>query len=302
MGLQQQYISSIIQEAIREDYPWLNNINDFGGEIAISGDNASAIMFLPQAGADPGYVLNPNQFPLSISTRTDTVKQIDLDLLTTLPIRVGLEETKFITYDKVASVLMGHRMVLMEQRAKRILYRIAPAASTLSTSGTTGTTNGPTNATNKKITTKTDVANLAKAMDMDNMPEAGRFLMLPPTMYYELFTDSDLVRSDGLGTAILPSGVLRQLMGFNIMKQVTTPVYDSSGVLLPYGQAPIGTDNLAAIAWQSAYVGKAESPVVVLEDLKKPEYLGGIYNAHLWFGAGRYRSDNKGIYALRQTA
>jgi hypothetical protein len=133
------------------------------------------------------------------------------------------------------------------------------------------------------------------------VPSDGRYLLMNTDLYYQLFTISDLIRSDSYGKPILGNGVVNQLFGFNIIVKPTLPVYNSSYAVKAVGSSGASGDNLACIAWQENYVARAMGNIKVFLDEDEADYYGSVFSAMVPFGGTKLRATTEvGIAALVQ--
>lgn len=266
---------------------------------------------VPQSGALPGVVVNPNVFPLQISQRTDDTLQYDVSLLATLPIHITDFNLYEINYDKRKDILEDHVSILNTRAAELIGYSWAtgiPAANIIRTTGT-----GRASAfggANKKRVTYQDIVKLDELLNRQNVPMMDRCLLVPATMLGDLLAIEEFISSDytmkkgvvndgSIGT-ILRFKVYVRSMGINFDDTgllTREPVYDPvSGLLVN----PAADTNESILAWHQMYVRRAEGNVKVYAETDRPEFIGSYYNAAVRVGGTRGRADNVGVVALVQ--
>lgn len=295
---------------------WVNDImeNLFNGnEFCMHAiDDSSFVVnnkvHLPEAGAVPSVEKNRSSFPATITERTDTEHDYTIDNYTTDPIRIRNFEELQISYNKRANVMDEHIAVLGESLGDNMAFKWAPSADGALVLRTTGAADGTNNmphvtatGTRRKLTRK-DIARAAKKLDKDKMPKQGRFLLLPPEMYYDLFDETEIISVDFMNTKGLPEGVIRKFMGFNILVRNTVNMYTEAdpGVLKAVGAAAAATDCLGALAWSQYRVRKAKGSVDVYWNPDRAEHYGGILSAELNFGGKIARSNYEGVVAIAQ--
>lgn len=61
-----------------------------------------------------------------------------------------------------------------------------------------------------------DVVNAKKLLDIQKVPQDGRFLAVDPTAYSQLLSVADFVRYDALNQSNIPTGVLGKIFGFEV--------------------------------------------------------------------------------------
>ena len=262
---------------------------------------------VPQAGSLPGATKNRTTFPAPVIDRTDTTLDYDLESFSVDPVRIGRIEEVQISYQKRQSVMKQHLNILMDIIAKEGIFNWASdnAANQVRTTGSTSSINRPTGATGtrKKLTVQ-ELAQLTQVMDDQNVPDNGRWLMLPSKMYQEFFTITELIRDDIIGKVILPSGVLNKILNFNIIKRSSNTIvkYDNSGVpqRKSVGAASASDDNFGEIAWHVDFVATALGNIEIFEDFKSATMYGTVISADVLTKTTKLRSDEAGIVTLIQ--
>ncbi|RZJ93155.1 MAG: hypothetical protein EOO60_05665 [Hymenobacter sp.] len=118
------------------------------------------------------------------------------------------------------------------------------------------------------------------------MPKTDRYLELSTEAFYELLQDDDVKRAyaNGFAYSTMEGAQVFKLAGITINERPNT------GTAL-------------GVAYHKASVGKALGAIDFLVDAGSngngnPLYGGIIMSARVWLGAGKLRSDNKGIVAL----
>lgn len=247
------------------------------------------------------------------ATSFDTVRTIEQDLTFTLneyhfvtPIHVTDFDDAMTNYNKMQVTFGDAVNTLVDNIAKRVLNKWAlgvPSTKVVrTTSATAGVANNPAKNASRKITTFTDIVALAQKFDEDNLPDAGRYLLLDPQMYNELLKDPQVINALNLGKATLPSGVIGELAGINIMKKNTISTADTAGAVKTFGFTPADTDNRVGIAWHESVLVRAEAPMKIYQLSSDPYKRGSVFNASIYMGAvnPRIGADDAGVYLLIQ--
>ena len=289
----------------------------------MSVDHSGYVTFktvhIPNAGAKPTVVVNRSSLPATIAQRTDNDLTYNLSEFSTDPTLITNIDELQISYDKRMSVNGNNIAVLSEITGNYIanIWVSDPtgATRTVLTTGTATATSLPPSATGtRKQITVLDIANLGKQLDTDLMPRENRYLLMPTSMFWELFTISEVVRASYNGFMVQPSvvasGTVAQLMGFNIMERPVVNVFTKSevgsiGSLKAVGAAGAATDCYACLAWHRSAVARALGSVNVFSDSGdngqgKPEYYGIILSSLVMMGGKFLRSDLKGTVSLVQ--
>ena len=262
---------------------------------------------VPQAGSLPGVTKNRTVFPAPVISRDDTTLDYDLDAFSVDPVRIGRIEEVQISYAKRQSVMSQHMMKLMDLIAKEGIFNWASdtAANQVRTTGATGNDNAPKGATgNRKKVLLEDIAKVAEVMDDQDVPDDGRWLMLPSKMYYELFTIQDLIRDDIIGETTLPAAAIKKILNFNIMKRSSNTVVKYDEQATPQrravGAAVASDDNFGAIAWHVDFVATALGSIEVFADEKSATMFGDVISADVLSKTTKLRTDEAGIVTLIQ--
>lgn len=306
MALQQEVWAKDIQDNFYQN-------NEF---LARSTDHSMWVNFktvhIPQAGAASTVEKNRSVLPATISSRTDTELTYNLNEYTIDPILLtNLEEIQ-ISYNKRASVLMNIMENLKYTVATQTLYSWAPSGSSriVSTTGSTSTANLPhsTATGSRKMLTISDLTKAKQILDADNVPQAGRVLLIPAYMYnIDLLNISGINQAYGFGQPVLPNGAVSRIMGFDIYIRPDVLVYDNTGT--PVIKAINGdgsltsaaaTDQGAAIAYHPSFVATAMGAIKMFYNENDPTYYGNVLSGLIMHGASKMRTDQKGVVAIVQ--
>jgi hypothetical protein len=270
------------------------------------GVNALAIE-VPQAGARPNVIKNPQQLPVASRVRSDDKKTYLVDhYVTEVDIVTDINQA-FASYDKKGGILEDHQATLNQRIADelQIIWATTKAANIIRTTGANGTGSafGAMTGTRKEITYN-DIINVATLMDRMNIPDDGRRRVLFYTdQIAEVKRIAEFRDYDKTGlVGQLASGAIGRLQNFQVYKRSIPVMYDNTPAKRAYGATLAATDNIAAIFWHPDYVRRAEGLVQVYYESKKVGYQGDIMNAALRGGGMISRLDEAGVIALVQQA
>jgi hypothetical protein len=308
MGLNKELWLTTIQENLFKSDEFLNTV---GLDHSAYVDNRT--VHIPQAGANPAVYRNLDVFPAQVGTRTDTDLEYNVDLFYSQPIRIGRDETQYISYDKRASVLSSHLRKMRNVMGNHTLYKWASNATVIRT--TSSTTNNaalaPGATGTRKLPTLEDFFNCNSVLDMQDLnPADNRYAIVPSNMYWQLINDSNIKKNLEWGAnPVAPTGKVPVVAGITLLKRSSVLVYDNSGtpVLKTVSQegAPSSTansDNLGILVVSESYVSKAVGQIEVLQNNGDPTYYGDILSIIVAHGASRMRSNGEGIVSLVQSA
>lgn len=305
---------------------WLANIQEqlFKSDeflTAVGIDHSAYVnnitVHIPQAGANPTISKNLSVFPAAIGSRTDADLTYNMDLYYSSPIRVGKDETQYISYDKRSSVLSSHIKKLRNVLGNNTLYKWAASTSANSDAQvrTTGanslTALAPGASGNRKVPTLTDFYNANAILDAQDLnPADNRYAIIPSAMYWQLINDSNISKNLEWGASpVAPSGKVPMIAGITLLKRSSVLVFDNTGTPViktvndeGVPSSTASTDNMGILVVSESYVSKALGSIEVYENNKVAEYYGDILSAVVPFGASKMRTNGEGIVSIIQSA
>lgn len=256
-----------------------------------------------------------SSLPGTITQRLDADITYNMSDYTTDPILLSDVEAMQLSYDKRASILKQHTESLSEVIGNQTLYAWAPANSVsgvtriVRTTGAASTGALASGATgSRSAVTLSDISRAKAILDNDKISPSGRILLVPASIYNAQLLDiTEIKQAQMYGSATLPSGVVAQIYGFDIMVRPDVVVYatgatpviksvDGSGNVL----ATNTTDNLGILAFHPDYVSVAKGATKVYIEENKATYYGSLFSALVVHGASKLRADSKGICAIVQ--
>jgi hypothetical protein len=306
MALDREQWLSDIQENLFKNNAIINRAVNHDGFVNYK------TVHVPQAGANPTITKNLGSFPATISQRNDSELVYSMDTYYVEPIHIERgQETAFISYDKRMSVLNQNINALEDVLTNNALYKWAPAGAgtfVKTTGAAVSTALAPAATSTRLAITLADILAAKGILDAANVPQEGRVLVMPSSMYNgQLLAIADVYRMDSYGKSALPDGVVNRIHGFDIMIRSTVVVYDNTAtpVIKAVGDdgtptSPATTDNLACLAYHPNFVAKAVGAADVFIDENNPAYYGSIVSALQLFGASKMRTSQTGIVAIVQ--
>lgn len=299
MAIQREIWARTIVEGLFADNSFASKSVDDSEHV-----NEGKRVHIPNAGAPPDVKKNRSTVPASASKRTDVDVDYELDEFTTDPIVIPHAETVELSYNKRNSVVKQSKNKLIDDAAQSLLYSWEPGMEQcISTSGAAEPAYTDKATGNRKAVTKKDIRKLMTKFDRDNVPEAGRYLLLDATMYAHLLDSMTETESIGFfNAADVKKGVIGELYGFKVMKRSQVLRYKSDGTLSEFDKEGTATDNAAALAWHEDSVSRALGEVEVFDKTRDPLYYGDLYSFLVRCGGAKRRSDKKGVYLLVQSA
>lgn len=286
MSLNKQIWTDQIMQHFYPDASFLKYAKDMSEHVSYDKIN------LADAGIDPNVTKDAGVYPIPIVDRTDTALELSLNLYESENTIVQDATITEVSYNKMESVVFGHRNKLTERTGKEAAYSYSPAANTTATPILK--TTGETNALGYKKMLPEDIVTLMEQWNSLNYPLDGRYLVLDPRHL------GDLIRFDlkyfGNITNI-KDAQLNQFAGFNILSYSNPALYKLSDLTKkPYGSVADSTTTFGSFAFVGSEVMKADGTIDMYARLKDPEYRGDIVGFSKRFLAMPIR--NKGISAI----
>ena len=263
---------------------------------------------IPNAGSPSGVKKNRAIKPATVNQRTDHDLEYEMDELTTDPIYIPNIDVVELSYDKRNSIIANDRAQLQEEAHVNLLERWGAGVAKGNILLTSGSNQRDAHTSDNSIgkrkrICKEDLLGIMTKMDADNVPEAGRYLLLDAHMYADLL--ADLSESDKWmfqNSANMQQGILGNLYGFNIMKRSKVLRIKSDKSLLSWSEEGEAGELAAALAWQEQSVSRALGEIKMFDSTNNPTYYGDIYSFLLRTGGAVRRYDKKGIYMLAEAA
>lgn len=222
---------------------------------------------LADCGFDPDVYINNTTYPIPIVQRTDTPLSLELDLYETENTLVRSPEAVELAYDKLESVIYGHRNILRAKSGQKAAHAYAPNANTENTPilVTTGEDNGE----GYKRLTPEDILKLKKKYDLLDIPFEKRYLVLDPNHVEDLIL-YDLKAFKDITDFV--NGQPNRFAGFNILQYTKTPRYNfSTKVKIPFGAIEDVNTTFGSFSFSSEEVMKADGSVNMYERINDPE-------------------------------
>ena len=270
---------------------------------------------LPQSGSLPAVSRNRSSYPATISQRTDVEVTYSLYELTSDPTHIPDVDAIEVSYDKRMSVLNEHIEQVRRKAADVLLWQWCPtlaaaAGQVIASTGSNRLTNAAGGTGNRKALTRAEVLAAKKLLDIQEIPQEGRVLLLDGAMYADLLADTTITNRDWVTANSLQSGVIAQLFGFDVMIRSRLGRFSdttfTSGVLTAGtvkdpDAANAATDDAFSLAWHPDFVRRALGEVKVYSDVDKPEYYGSVFSTMNRVGGSKSYTDYRGIVALVET-
>jgi hypothetical protein len=308
MALPKELWLETIQEQLFKSDEFLNTVG-----LDHSTYVSNTTVHIPQAGSNPTISKNLSVFPAPIGTRTDADLTYNVDLYYSQPIRVGKDETQYLSYDKRASVLSSHLKKMRNVIGNNTLYKWAAsgAANIVRTSGAvSGAALAPGATGTRKIPVLADFFSAAAILDSQDLnPADMRYALIPSSLYWQIISDTNISKNLEWGSSpVAPTGKVPMIAGITLLRRSSGVVYDNAGTPViktvndegvPSSTAT--SDNLSIQIYSESYVTKAIGATEVYTLEKDPTYYGDVLSITVAHGASKMRTNGEGIVSIVQT-
>jgi len=266
---------------------------------------------IPQAGTIADVEKNRAVLPSTVTQRTDADRTYDLNEYTTGAMLITDLEELQVNYNKRQDVLSQHTEKIMKTIGDETAVAWAGAdlytadgQIVLTTGSATANIAPPSGTGTRKAVAVADFASLASKFDEDDMPYEGRYLLMPAKMYHNMLNENKayFLNNDYMNRGNLPTGVVANIWGFNILVRSNVTVYADAATptIKAVGAAAATTDCFGAIAWHESAVCNALGQIKVFANENEAAYYGSIFSALVMHGAAKLRTDGKGIGTIVQ--
>lgn len=246
---------------------------------------------MAEVGVDPEVLINNNTYPIDVKNREDKPLSISLDLYETENTLIREPEAVELSYNKLESVIYGHRQALQTMAGMKAAHAFTPIKDTQFTPIIE--TTGDISEGFKRLVPE-NILKLKRRFDeLDINPENRNLVLCPAHLedliLYDLKAFKDLTEwKDGK-----PS----RFAGFNILQFTKTPTFNSNTKQKKsFGAVKENTDTYCSFAFASDEVMKADGEVKMYITEHDPKQRATIIGFDKRFVALPIR--NKGIGAI----
>lgn len=235
-----------------------------------------------------------HSYPRTASTRSDTETTYNLTQIEVNPFRIG-DWGEFVTNASLRESIFNEVTGVLGDYATRIILKglwSGTSGYEYATTGSTGYTNRHNETTCKNLSID-DIGNVAKMMDLQNVPRDGnRYLVLDPDMMTSFLLGLAAIGYEDTATQAFRTGVLPEIHGFKVvqMYEVNHASAANTAVYSPT-QSSSSTHINAGLALHKNFVGFAASDVRLHLQESNPEYYGAVISGSFYAG-GKYRRAN----------
>jgi hypothetical protein len=320
MGLQNEiWIQDIQKVLFQSDLSWMSAATNHDSYAGAAFGSGYRTVNIPQAtsfaaGTNVDY---SSTLPRTVAKRTDSVISYDINVYDTGVIAFQYSDALQVSYDLRASIITQQIEEMAQKIGTDTLIKWGVSSLTASSTRSIATTGATSSLFNeggqtgsRKLITISDIQRLSRVLDLDNMPQSDRYLIMPASMYTQLFNLDEVKNSIAFygfqkGNT-LPDKDLPQLFGFTVIMRPTVLSYTTAGAQNTsdaYGLYTYGaTDNLACLAFHKSAVAKGMGGILAYQGILNDPLMSGGQSllAVCAMGAAKLRSDEKGIAILYQ--
>lgn len=251
------------------------------------------IINMADSGFDPDVLVNNTAYPIAIVDREDMPLSFNLDNFETVNTKVSHPESVELSYDKMESVIYGHRNALQAKTGAKAAHSYAPNSHTANTPviETTGGDNG----FGFKRLVSGNILALKRSFDVMDVPMDKRFLVLCPQHLEDLMTEDLKAFKD---ITDFGNGKPKRFAGFNILEFSKTATYNSvTKTKKAFGTvADAENDSVSSFAFNSDEIMKADGTNKMFAKIDDPELRASVVGFSKRFIAMPIR--NKGLGSI----
>jgi len=285
MALEKQIWINQLMNNFYPDTSFLNFARDFSAFV----DNDKLNM--TEVGVDPDVLVNNTTYPINVKQRDDNAISIELDLYETENTLIREPDAVEVAYNKLESVIYGHRQSLQTRAGMKAAHAFAPTQDSAFTP-IVKTTGGISDGYKRML--PQDILKLKRRFDELDINPEKRVLVLHPRhledlIMFDLMAFKDLTEwRDGN-----PS----KFAGFNVLQFSKNPTFDlTTGVKNSFGAVATDDDTFCSFAFSSDEVMKADGVAKMYIKEHDPQERATIIGFDKRFIALPIR--NKGVGAI----
>ncbi len=243
-----------------------------GSFLARSRDLSSFVEFntlhFAEAGADPKVLIDNASFPVATSQRTDTPHEITLKTFDTENTVVRNVEAMEAAYDKMASVVRGHKNALLEKSIGFAAHAWSPQANATDTP--VWAADKAANKNGYKAVSFDMLYDMAAQFMALNVPADSLVAVLHPIMMADLQKENAKAYKELLDS--------RKIAGmFDLHISTATAKYNgTTGAKTAYGAEAADTDAISALFYCDKEVARADGDAEMFYVEKSPTERGDI--------------------------
>ncbi|WP_293913112.1 MULTISPECIES: hypothetical protein [unclassified Sphingobacterium] len=216
---------------------------------------------LGDCGVDPEVLINNTTYPIEVSERVDAHLEMVLDYFDTKNTVVRNAEQVQLKYNKLESVVRGHRMALFTANIKKAAHAYGPQSNSAVTPIISLGSGSIIDA----------IISARAAFNNADAPTEGRILLLTPDHEAKIQKEDKVLYNQVFG-----QNGSSNLYGFKTFSTTVTPTYLADGTKKVFNAAPAAGDKKSSLFYLASEVMYADGEYDMFSRLKDPEARGDI--------------------------
>lgn len=258
------------------------------------------------AGTLPAVLVDNSSWPLTVSQRTDTPDNYQIETLNTEVTQITDVEALIETggRNKRADITRQQSSALRTKAVSRLMVDwLTGVTQTVATTGSGETASLPGATGQRRLPTRIDLLNAIEILNADDIPidEMNKPIWIIPPRFWKAITNIDeFIFADRLGVQNGPlvSGQIGEVYGVRVVMRTLVARTDAADVLKAEEAAGAAGDQHATILYHPMFVRKAMGAFQVRINESQAEWGGTILGSELRFGGNAMRLDKKGIVMI----
>lgn len=279
-GINQEIWTDVLVQDFQatEDAAFLGEIPDYSRYVQSSNRNQKDIIHLVDVGLDPEVITNNITYPIGYQEQEDGDIPIQLDTHVTKATPITIEETQYITYDKIRLVQEKHKHAVMSRKHQKAAHALTPVEHTAKTPIIV--TTGPDDGTGRKRLVPMDLLTHKKAYDDAKIPLSERVLVLSSEHYNDLLFYFISKDKDTKHLAYDNSGMLaNRLEGFKTFLYIDVPTINVNTLRkASFGAEAVAGDQPASFSFHSKDMFRAAGRTWNITDPINTQTHASAYN------------------------
>jgi len=297
MALEVTIFNKEIEQAL---YPSFDKLRIFAKQHSV--ESGAKKVSVPSAGVLAYSHINLNgagvTYPVDAIPRVDSSIEYTLHNHEFKPLVIQDYDEFCTNHDIRASVLGDVANLLGAYAIRTIMNGFWSTASDYeyATTGATAYTNRWGDSV--KVLTMTDLAALAKRLDLQKVPRDGqRYLVLDPEMFSGFILGMAAMGWEDTAMQAFQTGMINNVHGFNVimLPEVGVATLGNAALRTPLTQGGAATDCNFGFALHKSFVGFAESGVKLFIEENSPGYYGTVISGSMYAGGTALRSASDAV-------
>ena len=259
------------------------------------------------SGILPSVLVDNAAWPLTVSQRTDTPDNYQIETLNTEVTQLTDVEALIEAggRNKRSSIVQQQASVLRTKAVSRLLVDwLTGVTQKVPTTGAAEAASLPGATGTRLNVTRLDLLNGIEILNSQDIPidENNKPVWIIPPRFMKAITNiDDFIHADKLGRqGALVSGQIGEIYGVRVVMRTLVARTDAADALKAEEAAGAVTDQHASILYHPLFVRKAMGAFQVRINESQAEWGGTIMGSELRFGGNAMRQDKAGIVMIHE--